>query len=237
MNLPTPDTLVAAEDCCMGFTGYIFDIEGTLIDCVPQTLSSLQDTLREWGLSVPYETLQLYSGLDGEETLKIIAPSLTEEKRKRLLAADGQNYEKTFLPTVRAFTGVKELFKTIKAAGGAIAVATDCKGLPLKVYRSLLDVDDLIDHVACGEEVEKGKPDPGLVRLALKKLGFPARRCVMIGDTPYDGEAAVAAGVAAIGLLSGGFARQALLESGVMDVRDQIGDLKPLLAANETAGQ
>ena len=53
----------------MTFEGYVFDIEGTLIDCVPQTLSSLHDTLREWGLSVPYETLQLYSGLDGDETL------------------------------------------------------------------------------------------------------------------------------------------------------------------------
>src|SRR5712672_1218567 len=127
----------------MTFEGYVFDIEGTLIDCVPQTLSSLHDTLREWGLPVPYETLQLYSGLDGEETLKVIAPSLTEQERKRLLAADGKHYEKVYLPTVRAFAGVRALFKTLKAGGGAIALATDCKGLPLKVYRSLLDVEDL----------------------------------------------------------------------------------------------
>ena len=77
----------------MIFAGYIFDIEGTLIDCVPQTLSSLQDALREWGLFVPYETLQLYSGLDGAERLKIIAPSLAEEERKRLLGAHGKYYE------------------------------------------------------------------------------------------------------------------------------------------------
>jgi len=219
----------------MTFEGYVFDIEGTLIDCVPQTLSSLHDTLREWGLSVPYETLQLYSGLDGDETLKIIAPSLTGEERKRFKAADGEHYEKRYLPTVRAFAGVKELFKIIKAEGGSIALATDCKGAPLKVYRSLLGVDDLIDHVACGEDVEKGKPDPGLVRLAVEKLRLPAARCVMIGDTPYDAEAAVAVEAAAIGLLSGGFAREALLEAGVTEVRGQVGELNALFGKNETA--
>jgi phosphoglycolate phosphatase-like HAD superfamily hydrolase len=220
----------------MIFSGDIFDIEGTLIDCVPQTLSSLHDTLRRWGLSVPYEMLQLYSGLDGEDTLKIIAPSLTEEERKRLLADDGKHYKKTYLPRIRAFAGVKQLFKTIKAAGGAIALATDCKGPPLKVYRSLLDVDDLIDQIACGEDVTKGKPDPGLVRLAQEKLGLPGGRCVMIGDKPYDAEAAVAAGLAAIGLLSGGFGREALLDAGAIDVWTQISELKSLFAGNETAG-
>jgi beta-phosphoglucomutase-like phosphatase (HAD superfamily) len=179
----------------------------------------------------------LYSGLDGDKTLNIIAPSLREEERKRLLAADGKHYEKTYLPRVRAFAGIRELFKTIKAGGGSIALATDCKGLPLKAYRSLLDVDDFIDHVACGEDVDRGKPDPELVRLAIEKLGLPAGRCVMIGDTPYDGEAAMAAGAASIGLLSGGFARAALLEAGAIDVWAQISELKSLFAGNETAGQ
>jgi phosphoglycolate phosphatase-like HAD superfamily hydrolase len=221
----------------MIFSGYIFDIEGTLIDCVPQTLSSLHDTLKEWGRPVPYETLQLYSGLDGDETLTIVAPSLTSDERKSLLEADGKHYEKVYLPTVRAFEGVRELFTAIKAGDGRIAIATDCKGSPLKVYRSLLDVDDLVDHIACGDDVEKGKPDPALVHLAVEKLGLPAGRCVMIGDTPYDCEAAVRAGATAIGLLSGGFASEALFKASAIDVRGRIDELRSLLSGNETAGQ
>jgi hypothetical protein len=61
-------------------------------------------------------------------------------------------------PRVRAFAGVRGLFTSIKETGGAIAVATDCKGSPLKVYRSLLDVDDLIDHIACGDELKRESP-------------------------------------------------------------------------------
>jgi phosphoglycolate phosphatase-like HAD superfamily hydrolase len=135
------------------------------------------------------------------------------------------------------FPGVRELFESIRATGGAIAIATDCKGVPLNVYRQLLDVDDLIDHIACGDEVEKGKPDPALVRLAVEKLGLPPARCMMIGDTPYDCEAAGAVGAVAMGLLSGGFDRQALLAAGAINVRGRIAELKSLLAGNRTGDQ
>ena len=221
----------------MIFSGYIFDIEGTLVDCVPQTLRSLYDTLKEWGVSVPHETLQLYSGLDGQETLKIIAPSLSDHERNRLLEADGKHYEQNYLPSVRAFDGVRDVFSAIKAGGGQIAIATDCKGSPLKFYRSLLGIDDLIDQLACGEDVDKGKPDPGLVRLAFEKLGLPAGRCIMIGDTPYDCKAAAAAGVASLGLLSGGFGSAELLGAGALDVLAQVAELKQLFAGSESAAQ
>jgi phosphoglycolate phosphatase-like HAD superfamily hydrolase len=112
--------------------------------------------------------------VDGEDTLKIIAPSLTEEERKRLLADDVKHYEKTYLPRIRAFAGVKQFFKTIKAAGGAIALATDCKGTLLKVYRSLLDVDDLIDQIACGEDVTRASPTRGSRVWPRKSSAFPA---------------------------------------------------------------
>ncbi|MCC8955149.1 HAD family hydrolase [Bradyrhizobium sp. Pear77] len=93
-------------------------------------------------------------------------------------------------------------------------------------------MDDLIDQVACGDDAEKGKPDPELVLLALEKLDLASARTVMIGDTPYHTEAAMATGVASIGLLSGGFAREALLEAGALDVLEQIGVLKSLLTVS-----
>jgi phosphoglycolate phosphatase-like HAD superfamily hydrolase len=50
----------------MLFSGYIFDVEGTLVDSVQQNLLSLQVCLGHFGVSVPYEVLKLYSGLEGE---------------------------------------------------------------------------------------------------------------------------------------------------------------------------
>ena len=75
-----------------------------------------------------------------------------------------------------------------------------------------MDVADLVDAVACGEDVKHDKPDPALLQLALARLGArPEQSLVMIGDTPYDALAARRAGVAAIGMLSGGFSCKALV--------------------------
>src|SRR4030088_488865 len=215
----------------MLFSGYIFDVEGTLVDCVPQNLLSLQESLARFGVIVPYEMLQLYSGLDGDQTLQLIAPDLAEADRKRVLEARGKLYEGKYLASVKVFTGVREVFEALTSDGGRIALATDCKGPVLKHYLSLLQVDDLIDSIACGDDVEHGKPDPRLVGLALRKLEVPGGQAVMIGDTPYDAEAALGAGTSAAGLLTGGFAREALAEAGCFVVAKE---LQGLLACLES---
>jgi HAD superfamily hydrolase (TIGR01509 family) len=206
--------------------GYIFDVEGTLVDSVQQNLLSLQEALADFGIRVPYEVLQLYSGLDGDQTLQLVAPDLAAADRKWVLEAKGKLYERKYLAGVKAFTGVREVLETLTKDGGMIALATDCKGAPLRHYLSLLGVDDLIDSMACGDDVEHGKPDPRLVGLALRKLEVPAGQAVMIGDTPYDAEAATRAGTAAAGLLTGGFTRKALTEGGCFAVA---GGLRELL--------
>ncbi|MEA2836451.1 MAG: hypothetical protein QOD89_1001 [Bradyrhizobium sp.] len=209
----------------MRFAGYIFDVEGTLIDCVPQNLLSLQQALADFGITVPYEVLQLYSGLDGDQTLQLVAPHLDASARKKVLKAQNKLYEAKYLGSVKAFPGVREVFEALTGHGGRIALATDCKGPELKHYLSLLDVTDLVDATACGDDVEHGKPDPRLVGLALRKLGVAAGQTVMIGDTPYDAEAARGAGTAAAGLLTGGFAKEALAEAGCFVVAHELREL------------
>jgi beta-phosphoglucomutase-like phosphatase (HAD superfamily) len=58
------------------FSGYISDVEGTFVDTVPQSLRSLQEALEQAGFTIPYATLQLYPGLDDDQTLQIIGLSL-----------------------------------------------------------------------------------------------------------------------------------------------------------------
>jgi HAD superfamily hydrolase (TIGR01549 family) len=214
------------------FSGYIFDVEGTLVDSVPQNLCSLQEALEQAGLDVPYATLQLYSGLDGDQTLQIVAPDLEHARRKVILSAQTKIYETKYLHSVKAFENVREVFETLTRRGGRIALATDCKSPELKHYLSLLDIDEFIKATACGDDVEHGKPDRRLVGLALRKLGLTGAGAVVIGDTPYDAEAASGAGTAAAGVLSGGFSAEALREAGCFAVAD---DVSRLLVALEEA--
>ena len=88
------------------------------------------------GIQTPYETLRRYSGLDGDETLSIVAPQLNPQERKQLKHADGKRYEKFYLPDVKPFPGVRDLFQAIKSDGGFIALATDCKD-PLVVLEQI----------------------------------------------------------------------------------------------------
>jgi phosphoglycolate phosphatase-like HAD superfamily hydrolase len=207
------------------FSGYIFDVEGTLVDSVLHNLRSFQEALEQAGLTVPFTTLQLYSGLDGDQTLQIIAPDLNEAQRKVILHAHATIYETQYLQSVKAFGGVREVFETLTRHGGRIALSAECKGPQLKRYLSLLDVDEFIVATACGDDLEHGKPDPRLVGHALRKLKLTGSEAVMIGDTPYDAEAATEAGTAAAGVLSGGFSGEALRGAGCFAIANEVSGL------------
>jgi HAD superfamily hydrolase (TIGR01549 family) len=214
----------------MRFSGMIFDIEGTLIDCIPQNLRSWQETLSSFGMTVSFEVLQLYSGMDGDDMLQILAPDMDKKLRNRALEAEGKNFQARYLQSVRPFAGIRNLFETIKREGGKIAIATDCTDPVLRHYRAVLGIDDLIDVIACGEDVEEGKPSPKLVRLAAQRLDLDPARVVMTGDTPYDAEAARGAGVSALGVLTGGFSRAVLKDAGCFATMKEVGEMHRYLA-------
>jgi phosphoglycolate phosphatase-like HAD superfamily hydrolase len=201
--------------------GCIFDVEGSLVDSVEQNLTSLDEALRDFGFQVPKETLQLYSGLDGDQTLPIILPDVDATGRQAILEAQSKIFEGKYLDGVRPFTGVRDLFASLSSQNGRIALATHCKGATLKHYLSILKVDDLI-AVPCGDDVKHGKPDPPLVGISLRKLGLPASQTVMIGDTPYDAEAGPAAGTSAGGVLTGVFSREALTDAHCIVVAEDL---------------
>lgn len=215
------------------FSGFIFDVEGTLIDSVPQNLRSLQDALERFGYRVPYQTLQLYSGLDGDQTLQLAIPDASEKERKELLKVQGTIYERDYLSSVKPFHGVRDAFRILTERGGHIALATDCKGPAFQRYMSLLNADDLIAATACGDDVEHGKPDPRLVGVALRKLALLGSQAVMVGDTPYDAEAGLEAGTKAAGVLTGGFGADVLTAAGCFAVADDLRSLLPGLLTGE----
>jgi phosphoglycolate phosphatase-like HAD superfamily hydrolase len=212
---------------------FIFDVEGTLIDCVTEILRCWSETLAAFGVSVQYQDLQRLSGMDGDEMLAMLASGLDENARKDILTAQGERYRAVYLPRVRAFPGVRAVFTAIKSRGGRIALATDCQADELKHYRKLISVDDLIDAIACGDELSKGKPDPEVVELALHRLGTPASLATMIGDTPFDAQAARRASVTAWGTLSGGHSRPSLVEAGCSVVEPSVEDLKRYFSEND----
>lgn len=219
------------------FQGFVFDVEGTLVDSVPQNLHSLQDALERSGYRVPIQTLQLYSGLDGDQTLQLVIPEASSDERRAILKDQGAIYGRDYLPSVRPFDGVRDVFRILSEQGGRVALATDCKGLAFRRYMALLDANDFIAATACGDDVEHGKPDPRLVGMALRKLGVPGSQAVMVGDTPYDAEAGLEAGTKVAAVLTGGFAKTVLCQAGCFAMARDLKALLPSLLFGESGPQ
>lgn len=198
----------------------VFDVEGTLIDCVGETLDCWEQTLGEFGERVDRETLQSYSGCDGNVMLEALLPQLGKPQREQILQRHAELYVERYLERTRAFPGMHALFETLKCRGHLLALATTCKRAELDHYDRLLDVVRLCSAVECGSDIKRGKPHPDLFAATLKKLGVPAAQALAVGDTPYDAVAAGKCGISAIGVLTGGFTTACLGAAGCVAVFD-----------------
>ncbi len=130
-----------------------------------------------------------------------------EDHRKRLF------FEK-YLPQVQPFARVRELFERIRADGHRIALASSAQGVELDTYKRITGIDGLVDAETSKDDVSRSKPHPDIFEAALDRLRLPPDAVVVIGDSPYDAEAARRAGLRTIGVLSGGFDPTWLLEAG-----------------------
>jgi HAD superfamily hydrolase (TIGR01509 family) len=125
---------------------------------------------------------------------------------------------------VRPLAGARELLEDLKGRGHALVLASSAKAHEVDHYLDLLGARDLADGWTTSAEVEATKPEPDLVVAAVEKAG--GGDAVMVGDSTWDCEAAKRAGVAAVGVLTGGFSDEELREAGATHVFERLDDLR-----------
>jgi len=135
----------------------IFDVEGTLVDCVSSTLESWRETLLEAKYAFTLQDLQPYSGMDGTWMLEKLLPQESDERRKALIQRQGERYREEFIHHTRPFRGVNELLRRLKESNVSIGLATTCKPDELAIYDQQLRILGLIDAATCGEAVKTRK--------------------------------------------------------------------------------
>jgi beta-phosphoglucomutase-like phosphatase (HAD superfamily) len=157
-------------------TAVLFDVEGTLVDCVDETVQAWQEALRDAGFDFALEEIHPHAGQDGRDMLRALLPrEAAQEFSAVLMKTQGDLYRYKYLNAVRAFSGVRPLLERIKTEGHAVALATTCARDELRHYRTLIDANDLVDAVACGDDVKHDKPDPALLNIAIDRLGIRPR--------------------------------------------------------------
>ena len=205
----------------------IFDIDGTLVDSVDLHAKAWQEAFRHFNRDIPFEQVRSQIGKGGDQLLPVF---FTEEELQQfgeeLEKFRGQLFKKEYLPQVRPFPKVRELFMQLIHDGRRIVLASSAKEDELRIYKQIAQIDDLIEDDVSADNVEKSKPHPDVFEEALKKLkNIKVAEAVAIGDTPYDAQAAGKLGLRTIGLLCGGFPESDLRAAGCVTLYRDPADL------------
>ena len=194
----------------------IFDVDGTLIDSVPQHAQAWQDAFRDFGHDIPFEDLRRQIGKGGDLLLPVfLSEDEIEQQGDALEKHRSKILKDRYLPTIKGLPRVRTLVERLLADGKQLALASSAKGDELQAYKKIADIEDLISVETSSDDAEESKPNPDIFLAALKRLeGIEAEDAIVVGDTPYDAEAASKAGIRTIGLLSGGWTADELRQAG-----------------------
>lgn len=206
----------------------IFDIDGTLIDTREAHLAAWRKASQQFGAPASREFLEPLFGKHSVHWAAAIIPDATEEQRRELIRLKDAAFL-ALLPRCNPFPGAVELLRALKRLGKKMALATGATKEELALHMQKLDAERIVDATVYDREVARGKPDPEVYLLALKRLGVPAHQAVAVGDSVYDAQAAKAAGLPCIAVETGGFSPEALLAAGARHVCRDVGHLANIL--------
>ena len=205
----------------------IFDVDGTLVDSNDLHVEAWREAFRRYGKELSFADLHGQMGKGGDQLMPVFC---TEEE----LGEFGDELEKKrvelfkseYLPRVRPFPRVRELFERVKAEGLQIALASSAKEVELERHKKSMGVEDLLEAATSADDAERSKPHPDIFQAALAGLkDVRPEEAVVVGDTPYDVQAAAKAGMRTVGLLSGGFKEESLREAGAVAVYSGVSEL------------
>ena len=199
----------------------LFDLDGTLVDSLPDLAASLNRVLAEEGLA-PFAAQEV-TGMVGDGLAALLARALAERGRNRdraLLARFRRDYFGAVAVASRPYPGVPETLAELAAEGWRMAVCTNKPEEAARRRLAALGLDAWFTCVAGADTFQVRKPDPRHLLATLDAAGGTAARAIMLGDHANDVAAARAAGIIPVfalwGLRRGGHGGR-----GAQPARDQ----------------
>jgi len=198
--------------------GVILDVDGTLVDSNDAHAEAWSAAFKQNGYDVEPETVRPLMGMGGDKILPKVIGAEPDSIAGRLVSDQRLAvFMRNHLSLLRPARGARNMVQLLLERGHPVAVASSSSSEEITGLLRAAGVQDLIPEAAIvsRDETETGrsKPDPDAIAVALGRLGCPADSVVMIGDTPYDIEAAARIGVRTIALRCGGFSEQDLAEA------------------------
>ena len=216
------------------FTTVLFDVDGTLVDSNDAHAEAWVKAFAEAGLDIEVHRIRRLIGKGGDKLMPEVSGIAEDspqgkpiaERRKAIFKAE-------CLPHLRPFAGAAELVAALKERDFTVVAASSAKKAELQPLLQVAGADWLMDALTSSDDAEESKPDPDIIQAALARVRAQPSEAVMIGDTPYDIEAAGRAGVQTIAFRCGGWDDESL--AGAIAIYDGPWELVARLEASPLA--
>jgi HAD superfamily hydrolase (TIGR01509 family) len=213
------------------YAAVLFDIDGTLVDSNYLPVDAWARALEDVGHPVPVWRIHRAIGMDSAKLMEVLLGDDLERLGDEAKELHSTYYQRD-AGRLRSFERAQDLLRELADRGLKVVLATSAPQEEFEVLRKVLEVDDAIAEFTTAEDVSTAKPAPDVVQIALKKAGVEPEHALMIGDAAWDMQAASKAGVAAIGVRTGGIGPGELRDAGAMEVYDDVAQLLSELDAS-----
>jgi HAD superfamily hydrolase (TIGR01509 family) len=191
----------------------LVDVDGTLVDSNYHHVIAWSRALRDHGERSRLAAIHRLVGMGSSEMLS----KLLGRDEDAIVDAWRRHFDE-LLPEIVAFEAAGDLLRTLHTRGLVVVLATSSPADLLEHFRGLLGADDAVDVLVTADDVDRAKPHPDIFTAALRKADLDPSDVVVVGDSVWDVEAGRRAGLATIGMETGGFSSYELEAAGAVAV-------------------
>lgn len=207
-------------------TVVILDLDGTLVDTNYQHALAWYRAFRDHGIVLPIWRLHRHIGMGGDQLVQRLTDAEVEHRLGEQIRSRESEHYSEMIGEVEAFEDASELLEDLREHGHTVILASSAKPPEVEHYIDLLGARRLADGWTSAGDMQATKPHPDLVNAALERAQEPAKQAVMIGDSPWDVQAADRAGVQTIAVMTGGFSKEELCRAGAVAVYESLPALR-----------
>lgn len=201
----------------------LFDVDGTLVDSNNYHVLAWAEALHAAGHDFRLSELHRQIGMGADNYVQALLPQATNEEAEALGQAHGHLFKQHYAHRLKPFPGARDLIQRCRDEGLAVVLATSASMAELERNLDVLDVRGIVSGWTCADDVGCSKPCPDVFAVAATKAGVAPEEAIAVGDTPFDVQAAGAAGVRTVAVRSGLFPDISL--AGALAIYDDVADL------------
>ena len=213
----------------------LLDVDGTLVDSNDAHAHAWVAALGEAGLPVEFDRVRRCIGMGADKLLPEVCNVREDEPLGRQVSRRrGEIFRQEWLPRLKPQRDAARLLVALKDRGFTLVAASSAKREELRPLLEIAGGSWLMDEQTSSDDAESSKPDPDIIQAALECAHARASEAIMVGDTPYDVEAATRARVTTIAFRCGGWGDDRLRDA--LAIYDGPWDLLAQLDSSPLAG-